>query len=488
MPQPNDLSRSLVALDQDSTIITVVEMSQSSWLVAGMLPGIERQPCKKLEPSPERLLALLHRWRDEAVKAGRKITRIALAFEAGRDGFWLARWLEARGVEAHVIHPSSLAVSREHRRAKTDRLDTELLKRGFLGWLRGERGHCSMARVPTIVEEDAKRPNRERDCLVGERTRIVNRIKSTLARLGIRNFNPPLRKAAERLATVHTPEGTPLPPNTLAELQRDMARLSFVVSQIRQIEEARQRRLEQQPESRPHAMVRLLARIVGVGVETADMLVHEVLSRPMRDRRAVARYAGLTGSPDESGAQRREQGLARAGNARVRRGMIQLAWRFLMFQKESALALWYRARTADSRSGTRKTMIVALARKLVIALWRFVTTGEPLEGVVLRPSVLKGLTGTNIPLSTIRSSRWLFSTTAELTIRGGGKPYSNMAPDADRENGPAARSFAADAHDGIMVRIKRSYRIQVCGTKMRPMASSPRIPLHRQATAGARSY
>jgi transposase len=242
-----------------------------------------------------------------------------------------------------------------------------------------------MARVPTIAEEDAKRPNRERDCLVRERTRIVNRIKSTLARVGIRNFKPALRKAAERLATMHTPEGMPLPPNTLAELQRNMAQLGFVVSQIKEIEETRQKRLEQH-ETEPHAMVRLLARIVGVGVETADMLVHEVLSRPMRDRRAVARYAGLTGSPDESGAQRREQGLARAGNARVRRGMIQLAWRFLMFQKESALAVWYRARTADSRSGTRKTMIVALARKLIIALWRFVTTGEPLEGVVLRPA------------------------------------------------------------------------------------------------------
>jgi transposase len=172
-----------------------------------------------------------------------------------------------------------------------------------------------MARVPTIAEEDAKRPNRERDCLVRERTRIVNRIKSTLVRLGIRNFKPTLRKAAERLVTVHTPEGMLLPPNTLAELQREIARLSFVVSQIRQIEEARQKRLEQQHETGPHAMVRLLAQIVGVGVETADMLVHEVLSRPMRDRRAVARYAGLTGSPDESGARRREQGLARAGNA-----------------------------------------------------------------------------------------------------------------------------------------------------------------------------
>ena len=237
------LSRSLVALDQNSTIIVVIELSQSSWLVAGMLPGIERQPRMKLEPSPERLLALLQRWRDEAARAGRTITRIALAFEAGRDGFWLARWLAARGVEAYVIHASSVAVSREYRRAKTDRLDTELLKRR---WLRGERGDCSMARVPTIGEEDAKRPNRERDCLVGKRTRIVNRIKSTLARLGIRNFKPTLRGpapaktgAAERLATVQTPEGMPLPPNTLAELQRDMARLGSVVSQIREMSSAR---------------------------------------------------------------------------------------------------------------------------------------------------------------------------------------------------------------------------------------------------------
>ena len=243
-----------------------------------------------------------------------------------------------------------------------------------------------MARVPTIAEEDAKRPNRERECLVGERTRIVNRMKATLARLGVRNFKPTLRKAAERLATVHTPEGTPLPRNVLAELQRDMARLGFVVSQIREIEQARQKRLEQETETGPHAMVRQVARVIGIGIETADMLVHEVLSRSMRDRKAVARYAGLTGSPDESGARRREQGLARAGNARVRRGMIQLAWRFLRFQKESALAQWYRARTADSRLGTRKTMIVALARKLLIALWRFVTTGETLEGVILRPA------------------------------------------------------------------------------------------------------
>jgi len=386
MPQPNDLSRSLSALDQDSTLIAVVEMSQSSWLVGAIIPGVERRPAKKLEASELSLLALLHRWRDEAAKAGRTISRITVAFEAGRDGFWLARWLRARGIEAHVIHATSIAVSREHRRAKTDRLDAALLLRAFLGWLRGERGYCTMVAVPSREEEDAKRPSRERQALVSERTRIGNRIKSTLARLGIRGFKPGLRKAAERLVQVRTPEGTPLPPNTLAELHRDLARLHLINDQIGEIEAARVERLRQQPNEARHPMILLLARVVGIGVETADMLVQEVLSRNLRDRRAVARYGGLTGSPEESGARRREKGLARAGNARVRRGMLQLAWRFLMFQQDSALAQWYRARTADARGATRKTMIVALARKLLIALWHLVTTGEVPHGVVLRPA------------------------------------------------------------------------------------------------------
>ena len=384
MPRPNDLSRSLAALDQDSTLIAVIEISQSSWLVAGIVPGVNRQPLKKLAADEAALLQLLHRWRTEATKAGHVIGRVAVAYEAGRDGFWLARWLRGRGVEAHVIHPTSVAVSREHRRAKTDRLDTELLKRAFLGWLRGEPRHCSMTMIPTLEEEDAKRPNRERETLVSERTRIVNRMKSSLARLGIRGFKSTLRKAPERLARLLTPEGAPLPPNTLAELRRDMARLRFIMDQIREIEAARLVRLEQNPEQGSHAMVRLLAQVIGIGIETADMLVHEMFVRSLPDRKAVARYGGLTGSPDESGAKRREKGLARAGNARVRRGMTQLAWRFLMFQKESALAQWYRARTADARGATRKTMIVALARKLLVALWQLVTTGAVPEGVVLR--------------------------------------------------------------------------------------------------------
>ena len=384
MPQPNDLSRSLTALDQDSTLIAVIEMSQASWLVGAIVPGIERHPLKKLAPDAEELLRLLQRWRDEAAKAGRTVTRIAVAFEAGRDGFWLARWLRARGIEAHVIHASSVAVSREHRRAKTDRLDVELLTRAFLGWLRGERDHCKMAAIPTLELEDARRPSRERETLVGERTRIINRMRGTLARLGIRNFKPNLRSAPERLAALRTPEGVGIPANTMAELQRDMARLQLVKEQIKEIEQMRLTRLAQPPADAPHAMLIVLARVVGVGIETAEMLVHEVFVRNLRDRRAVARYAGLTGAPDESGARRREKGLARAGNARVRRGMLQLAWRFLMFQKDSALTQWFQERAADRRPGTRKTMIVALARKLLIALWRLVTTGEVPQGVVLR--------------------------------------------------------------------------------------------------------
>jgi transposase len=380
----NDLSRSLAAFDQNSTLVAVIELSLKSWLVAGLIPGVQRQPLKKEAPDPERLVGLVERWRREAIKAGHAITRIAVAFEAGRDGFWLARWLRARGIEAYVIHASSVAVAREHRRAKTDRLDTEGLMRAFVGWLRGEARHCRMAAIPTLAQEDAKRPSREHESLVAERTRLINRMKATLVWLGLAKVKIKLRKAAEHLANLRTPEGEPVPPHTLAELRRDLERLAMINAQIKAIEQSRLQRLRQAPTQGTHPMVVMLAKILGLGIETADMLVHEVLSRQLRDQRAVARYGGLTGAPDESGSKRREQGLAKAGNGRVRRGMLQLAWRWLMFQNASALAQWYRARTADGRKTTRKTMIVALARKLLVALWRYVTTGELPAGVVLK--------------------------------------------------------------------------------------------------------
>jgi transposase len=241
-----------------------------------------------------------------------------------------------------------------------------------------------MCAIPTLEEEDDKRPNREHQHLVGERTRIINRLKSCMARLGIRGFNPTLRKALDHLAKVRTREDTPIPPNTLGELKRDIAHLAFVGEQIKEIEKTRLDRLRAAPKKKSHAMVLTLSQVHGLGTETADMLANEAFSRNFRDERAVGRYPGLTGSPDESGDRRREKGLARAGNARVRRGMIQLAWRFVEFQKDSALVQWYRKRTSDGRKDTRKRMIVALARKLTIALWRMVTTGEIPAGVELR--------------------------------------------------------------------------------------------------------
>lgn len=243
-----------------------------------------------------------------------------------------------------------------------------------------------MAAIPTLEQEDARRPNRERENLVTEQTRIINQVKAILARFGIRSFRPTLRTAAEKLDGLRTAEGMPLLANACAELRRHLARLDVVRDQIRAIEPSRLRKLvaARAQENGPPAMVCLLARITGLGIETADLLVHEILARPLRDRRAVARYAGLTGAPDESGRRRRETGLARAGNARVRRGMIEFAWRFLRFQSDSALAQWFKRRTADGRRTTRKTMIVALARKLLIALWRLVTSGEMPVGITLR--------------------------------------------------------------------------------------------------------
>ena len=225
----------------------MIEMSQSKWLVAAVVPGVKRQPLKKLQADEEALLKLLYRWRTEAGQTGREIKRVVVAYEAGRDGFWLARWLRTRGVEAYVIHPASIAVSREHRRAKTDRLDTELLMRAFLGWLRGEKRHCSMAAVPAAEEEDARRPNRERENLVTERTRIANQMKAILARFGIRSFKPTLRKAAEKLDGLRTAEGTPLLENTRAELSRHLARLRVVREQIRAIEQKRLHKLAAAP-------------------------------------------------------------------------------------------------------------------------------------------------------------------------------------------------------------------------------------------------
>lgn len=390
MPKYDDLSRSLAAFDQDSTLVAAIEMGSEGWLVGALVPGLKRDPRKKLQPDAAALLRQLRRWCEEAAKAGRPIQRICVAYEAGRDGFWLARWLREQEIEAYVIHPTSIPVSREHRRAKSDRLDLALLLRALLGWLRGEAKHCSMAAIPTVEEEDAKRPLREREALTAEVTRLSNRMQSLLMLHGIRKFKVRRKKAEEKLAELKTACGEPLPPAMLAQLRRTFAQLRLVEAQIAAIDKECSQRLAAAPEAGVHPMIRMLARVRGVGVMTAESQVREVLYRNLRDRRAVARYVGLTGSPDESGKKRREQGLAKAGNGRIRRSLIQLAWRMLRHQPDCALVKWYKVRTADGRRDTRKVMIVALARKLLVAFWELVHNGIVPEGMRLHPVKVAG--------------------------------------------------------------------------------------------------
>ena len=249
-----------------------------------------------------------------------------------------------------MIHASSIPVKREQRRSKTGRLDRRLLMRAYVGWLRGEAEHCRIVAVPSIEAEDAKTPHREPAARSRECTRVINRMKATLARLGIHGFKPDLKKAAGKPDDLRLPTGEALPPNARAALPRDMALLRVLKDRIGEIRDTRDTRLVEAPAGTPHAVVRKLAGIRGLGVETVDVLVSEAFSRDLRDRRAVARYGGLTGSPDESGARRRERGLARAGNARVRHGMIQLARRFLWYQPDCALVQWYRERTGADRN------------------------------------------------------------------------------------------------------------------------------------------
>ena len=385
--ETDELSCSRTALDMDCTMVVVLEMGKFTWMLNAIVPGVARRSLKKLSVSKDGLLSQLYSWRDEAEKkSGCRISRICLSYEAGRDGFWLAHWLQDHGIEAHVMHPISVPVKREHRRAKTDRLDCQLLLRAYLGWLRGEEHYCRMVAVPTDEQQDAGRMSRERRRLVKAQTKLLNQLKAMFTELGIHDFNPGLKRAPECLEELRAPNGKSIPPNALAEIRRTMDALAFYRGQIAAVEEQRKERIAQDQQSEHHTMVEQLATIRGLGLDTSDMLASELFFRQIPNRRALARYGGLTGSPDESGQKRREKGLARAGNMRVRNGLIQLAWRFLKFQPDSELARWFRQRTVGGPVGIRKKMIVALARKLLVALWKFVTHGEVPEGVNLNPA------------------------------------------------------------------------------------------------------
>jgi len=387
MPKQFDPHHAATAFDHDSTLVVALELSGKSWEVGAVVPGVARRPRRRLQAGDVAdLLRLIERWKTEATGAGREVRRVALTYEAGRDGFWIARYLLGKGLEVHVIHPASIPVDRRSRRAKTDRIDLDMLLRTFLAWLRGEPRVCSMVRVPSEAEEDQRRPGRERERLVCERLQLENRMGNLLCLHGVSAFKPRLKKAGERLEQIRDFAGAPLPPQTMAELRRLMVRHRLASEQLRELEAARDRVIQVAEPDQAERMIQILTRIVSLGEETATLLVRELFCRSFRDRRALGNFVGLTGTPFKSGGLEREQGIGKNGNARVRRIVMQLAWRWLRFQPDSALSRWFDERTGGAKGRTRKVMIVAMARKLLIALWRYVETGEVPAGARILPA------------------------------------------------------------------------------------------------------
>lgn len=375
------------ALDHESTIVAVVELSARSWLVGAQVAGVPRRCRQKLAASAEALLDHLDHLRQRAGRAGKRVGRVVVAYEAGRDGFWLARWLIGRGIEAYVIQPSSVPVDRRARRAKTDALDVEMLLRATLAWLRGEPRVCSMVPIPSEAEEDGRRPLRERQDLIRERLAITNKIDGLLATLGVGGYRPLRRDRRERLEALRRPGGGALPAHAEARLSRLLDRLELVLEQIGVLEEARDAVVTRDaavPGGEAEGLVRRLAGLRGIGPELATLLAWEAFVRPFRDRRALAAYAGLTGTPFDSGERRREQGISKAGNRRLRAALVELAWLWLRYQPDSSLAAWFRHRTGAAGGRMRKVMIVALARKLLVALWRLCREGVVPEGAALK--------------------------------------------------------------------------------------------------------
>jgi transposase len=371
-------------MPSDNTVHVTIELSFSSWLVAVRLPGAEKPRLHRVEGgNTTALLALIAEQRSHATAKLGWIADVACCFEAGRDGFWLQRLLSAHGITAYVLEPTSILVNRRARRAKTDRLDAEGMLRVLAAWLGGDRQVCSMVRVPTPDEEDAKRPHREREHLVQEKLRIENRIEALLFTQGIRG-RPSLRSWERDLAELRTGDGRALPPRLRSELDRLRRRLVLALELIREVEAERTEALAATPDDAMTQKIAALQRVRGIGTNFAAVLVREVLYRSFDNRRQLASYVGIAPMPYQSGGMDRDRVISRAGNPRARTTLIQLAWLWLRYQPGSALATWFRERVGTLQGRTRRIAIVAMARKLLIALWRYVETGVLPDGIVLR--------------------------------------------------------------------------------------------------------
>ena len=376
------MTTSSTATSGEQTLCCALELSKNSWLLAIQFPGRDNPSLHPMRGGDTGgLMAKLVAARDRLAKVSSQVPKVILCYEAGYDGFWLARFLEQRGIECLVMEPASLQVNRKARRVKTDRIDVEKLLRALIAWCRGERHVCSMVVVPSVEEEDLRRSHRERDRLIRERTAHINRIKGLLFGQGIRGINVKSRYKTLTPADLVTGDGRPLPDRLAREIAREVQRVALVQEQLREIE--RERDLAPTPCAATERKRQELLRLNGIGVASAPILAREVYYRQFANRRQVASYLGMTPSAYDSGESRRSQGISKAGNSLARTVMIQVAWLWLKYQPESELTKWFRRRTEGQSRRMRRVMIVALARKLAIALWRYLETGQIPEGAVL---------------------------------------------------------------------------------------------------------
>jgi len=367
-----------------ATVFVSLELSRSKWLITALLPCSDKMSKYSVDSGDG--TALLDRLAQLRARAEPRIgmaVHMVVIQEAGLDGFWIHRLLESNGIESHVVEPASIAVPRRYRRAKTDVLDGEMLVRTLMAFKRGERRVCSMVVAPSPVEEDRRRVSRERRTLIRERIEHANRIKGLLATQGIVGLEPMRKDFRDRVEGLQTGEGQPLRPHLKAEIIRELDRIDLVVRQVAAVEAERDA-LVKSDSIDTTAPAALLMKLRGIGPEFATVLWLEGLFRNFANRRQLAAYAGLAPSPWMSGSIDREQGISKSGNPRLRTTMVELAWLWLRYQPGSALSVWFRERAGSERGRSRRIMIVALARKLLVALWPYTTLGELPKGATLK--------------------------------------------------------------------------------------------------------
>jgi transposase len=377
--------------ENDGTLYVAFELSKSKWLLGFVVSGESKMSRHQVAGGDTAAVwQLISKKRAQAAKKLGRAVRVVSCYEAGFDGFWLDRWLAGQGVENRVLDPSSIELPRRARRAKTDRLDLERLMRVLIRHDGGEPRVCSVVHPPSPEQEDARRLSRERDRLVGERTAHGNRIKGLLHGQGVRDVEPRRKDFGEQLARARTGDGRALPARLMAEIVREHARLMLIAGQLAEVEgQMRAQREAIVPDSRAR-QVNQMVELKGFGPVGGETLANEVFWRDFRNRRQVGAYFGLVGTPYDSGESSREQGISKSGNSRARTLAIELAWLWLRHQPDSALSLWFKQRVGNQRGLVKRIAIVALARKLMVALWRYLTQGVVPDGAIVRAAAPAG--------------------------------------------------------------------------------------------------